>query len=60
MFNSLSLLFPGWIITVWPRDPNAPAVLGDKADPLGGCVGTCAFIFPSSAITLVVLYTYRP
>ena len=56
MFNSLSLLFPGQIITVWPRDPNAPAVLGDKADPLPGvCVGTCAFIFPSSAITLVVL-----
>ncbi|KAF9783976.1 hypothetical protein BJ322DRAFT_1067874 [Thelephora terrestris] len=37
MFNSLSLLFPGRIITVWPRDPHAPAALGDKADPLGVC-----------------------
>ena len=37
MFNSLSLLFPGRVVTVWSRDPNAPAVLGDKADPLCVC-----------------------
>ena len=37
MFNSLSLLFPGRIITVWPRDPHAPAALKDEENPMGIC-----------------------
>ena len=37
MFNSLSLLFPGRIITVWPSDPYAPGSLEDKVNPLGVC-----------------------
>lgn len=37
MFNSLSLLFPGRIITVWPSDPYAPGLLEDKVNPLGVC-----------------------
>jgi hypothetical protein len=37
MFNSLALLFPGRIITVWPSDPHAPGLLEDQANPLGVC-----------------------
>ena len=37
MFNSLSLLFPGRIITVWPSDPYAPGSLKDEVNPLGVC-----------------------
>jgi len=40
MFNSLSLLFPGRIITVWPGDPHAPGLLEDKVNPLGVCGDT--------------------
>jgi len=40
MFNSLSLLFPGRIITVWPSDSHAPSSLQDKVNPLGICGDT--------------------
>ena len=44
MFNSLSLLFPGRIITVWPSDPSAPGLLEDRANPLGVCGDTYVLI----------------
>jgi len=37
MFNSLSLLFPERIITVWPSDQYAPNSLEDEVNPLGMC-----------------------
>ncbi|KAF9649487.1 hypothetical protein BDM02DRAFT_3186247 [Thelephora ganbajun] len=37
MFNSLSLLFPGRIITVWASDPYEPGSLEGKVNPLGIC-----------------------
>ena len=37
MFNSLSLLFPGRIITVWPSDPHTPSSSEDEVNPLGEC-----------------------
>ena len=37
MFNSLSLLFPERIITVWPGDQYAPNSLEDEVNPLGVC-----------------------
>jgi hypothetical protein len=47
MFNSLSLLFPGRIITVWPRDPYAPAALENEVHPLGACGNLCVlFLTP--------------
>ena len=37
MFNSLSFLFPGRIITVWPGDQYAPNSLENEVNPLGVC-----------------------
>lgn len=47
MFNSLSLLFPERIITVWPSDPDAPGSLEDEVHPLGEC-GTMYVLVPRS------------
>lgn len=44
MFNSLSLLFPERIITVWPSDPHAPNLLEDEENPLGACGDTYVLI----------------
>ena len=49
MFNSLSLLFPERIITVWPSDPYAPDSSEDEANPLGVCGDTYVLI-PASVI----------
>ena len=54
MFNSLSLLFPERIITVWPSDPYAPGSSEDEVNPLGICGDTYVLIprFHHPAITV--------
>ena len=47
MFNSLSLLFPERIITVWPSDQYAPNSLEDEVNPLGMC-GDMYVLFSAS------------
>jgi len=47
MFNSLSLLFPGRITTVWPSDPDAPGSLETEVNPLGEC-GDMYVLIPRS------------
>lgn len=45
MFNSLSLLFPGRLITVWPSDPYVtPDPFEDEANPMGVCGDMCVLI----------------
>lgn len=55
MFNSLSLLFSGRIITVWPSDPYALNSLEDEANPLGACGDMCVMIPCSHDITLIII-----
>ena len=58
MFNSLSLLFPGRIITVWPSDPYVQGSLKDEVNPLGVCGDTYVLIpgFRHPALTQL----YKP
>ena len=55
MFNSLSLLFPERIVTVWPSDPYAPGALEDETNPLGVCGDTYVLI-PLSLPSHLLLY----
>jgi len=61
MFNSLSLLFPGRIITVWPSDPYAPASLEDRVNPLGVCGDMYVLIpRPYHPVITLIMQTSNP
>ena len=59
MFNSLSLLFPERIITVWPSDQYAPNSLEDEVNPLGMC-GDMYVLFPFYQPTAALTFPRTP
>ena len=61
IFNSLSLLFPGRIITVWPSDPHAPGSLEDEVNPLGMCGNMYVLIsYPTTTLNNHPIFSSAP
>ena len=60
MFNSLSFLFPGRIITVWPGDQYAPNSLENEVNPLGVCGDMYVLIPRSNHSTTTLMFMQTP